>query len=118
MHGLSVRLLVAKELKSGLELAAKMTVRAQENQQRPKAALWLSVQVYPSAVLLALILHHSRTFQSNSNSIGISNCYSTSNNASNFNANSNSNAITHITYDIIFWMVRFAIPYSFISLLS
>ena len=116
MHGLSVRLLVAKELKSGLELAAKMTVRAQENQQRLKAALWLSVQVYPSAVLLALILHHSRTFQSNSNSIGTSN--STSNNAFNINANSNPNAITHITYDIIFWMVRFAIPYSFISLLS
>ena len=46
MHGLSVRLLVAKELKSGLELAAKMTGLAQENQQRPKAALWLSVQVF------------------------------------------------------------------------
>ena len=116
MHGLSVRLLVAKELKSGLELAAKMTVRVQENQQRLKAALWLSVQFFPSAVLLALILHHFRTSQCNSNSISTTN--RTSNNASNIKTNSNSNAITHITYDIIFWMVRFAIPYSFISLLS
>ena len=108
MHGLSVRLLVAKELKSGLELAAKMTVRVQENQQRLKAALWLSVQVYPSAVLLALILHHSRTFQSNSNSIGTSN--NTSDNAFNITANSNSNAITHITYDIIFGWADLLFP--------
>ena len=44
VHGLSVRLLVARELESGLGLAAKMTVRVQENQQRPKIVFWISVQ--------------------------------------------------------------------------
>ena len=34
---------MARELKSGLGLAAKMTVRVQENQQRPKIAFWISV---------------------------------------------------------------------------
>ena len=49
-NGPNARLLVAREPISGLGLAAKMTVRVQENQQRPRTALWLNVQVLPSAV--------------------------------------------------------------------
>ena len=34
---------MARELESGLGLAAKMTARVQENQQRPKIVFWISV---------------------------------------------------------------------------
>ena len=75
-----------------------MAGRVQENQQRPRTALWLNVQVFPSAVLLALIL---RYFRANYYSKSFNTTICNADSIITFNSNSNSNPIVHITYDII-----------------